>query len=172
MTNLVEAAGGTLRGALADAALGLVGREVVVELVALAAVAGEHVLIIGPPGTAKSEAVRRVAAALGGTYFEYLLGRFTEPSEVFGPIDLRKLREGRVETETAGMLPEADVAFRAGRSAHRLAPPASSSSNWVSGTGSRKSRNRKRSAKAARASSPGSALEAPTHTRRGQGIEV
>ena len=111
MTNLVEAAGGTLRGALADAALGLVGREVVVELVALAAVAGEHVLIIGPPGTAKSEAVRRVAAALGGTYFEYLLGRFTEPSEVFGPIDLRKLREGRVETETAGMLPEADVAF-------------------------------------------------------------
>src|SRR5689334_19122936 len=47
----------------------------------------------------------------GGSYFEYLLGRFTEPSEIFGPVDLRKLREGTVETETTGMLPEAEVAF-------------------------------------------------------------
>jgi MoxR-like ATPase len=67
--------------------------------------------VVGPPGTAKSEAVRRVSTALGLRYFEYLLGRFTEPSEVFGPVDLRKLREGLVETETAGMLPEAEVAF-------------------------------------------------------------
>src|SRR5439155_2876566 len=56
-------------------------------------------------------AVRRVARALGGNYFEYLLGRFTEPSEVFGPVDLRKLKEGVVETQTEGMLPEADIAF-------------------------------------------------------------
>lgn len=77
----------------------------------LAAVAGEHLLVLGPPGTAKSEAVRRVAACLGGRYFEYLLGRFTEPSELFGPVDLRRLREGVVEVETSGMLPEAEVAF-------------------------------------------------------------
>jgi MoxR-like ATPase len=100
-----------VRDALADAGLGLVEREALLELVTLCAVAGEHLLVLGPPGTAKSEAVRRTARALGGTYFEYLLGRYTEPSEVFGPVDLRKLREGRVETETAGMLPEADVAF-------------------------------------------------------------
>jgi MoxR-like ATPase len=43
--------------------------------------------------------------------FEYLLGRFTEPQEIFGPVDLQKLREGRVEVDTTGMLPEADVAF-------------------------------------------------------------
>lgn len=89
----------------------LVEREVLVELVALAAVAREHVLVIGPPGTAKSEAIRRAARAVEARYFEYLLGRFTEPSELFGPIDLRKLREGVVETETAGMLPEAEMAF-------------------------------------------------------------
>jgi MoxR-like ATPase len=82
-----------------------------VETVALAAVAGEHMLVIGPPGTAKSEAVRRIAGATGGSYFEYLLGRFTEPSEIYGPINLRKLREGTVETETTGMLPEADIVF-------------------------------------------------------------
>jgi MoxR-like ATPase len=101
----------SLRQALADAGRGLVEREALLEMVALAALAGEHVLVIGPPGTAKSEAVRRVSKAVGGRYFEYLLGRFTEPSEIFGPIDLRRLKEGVVETETAGMLPEAELAF-------------------------------------------------------------
>ncbi|MEW6210768.1 MAG: AAA family ATPase [Acidobacteriota bacterium] len=101
----------SLRSAVSDAARGLVERETLVELIALAAVAGEHVLVIGPPGTAKSEAVRRVARATGGNYFEYLLGRFTEPSELFGPVDIRKLKEGVVETDTFGMLPEAEIAF-------------------------------------------------------------
>jgi MoxR-like ATPase len=111
MSQTFEAAAASLRDALIDAGRGLVEREAMVELVALSAVAGEHLLVIGPPGTAKSEAVRRTARALGGNYFEYLLGRFTEPSEIFGPVDLRKLREGTVETETTGMLPEAEVAF-------------------------------------------------------------
>ena len=90
---------------------GLVDREVLADVVLLCAVAGEHLLVIGPPGTAKSEAVRRVAGQLGGRYFEYLLGRFTEPNEVFGPVDLQRLREGVVEIQTGGMLPEADIAF-------------------------------------------------------------
>ncbi|MEH1166935.1 AAA family ATPase [Micromonospora sp. CPCC 205539] len=100
-----------LREGIARAQTGLVDRELVAEVVALCAVAGEHLLVIGAPGTAKSEAVRRTADQLGGRYFEYLLGRFTEPSEIFGPVDLRRLREGSVEFETAGMLPEAEVAF-------------------------------------------------------------
>src|SRR5512133_519982 len=108
--SLVDASS-KLRDALKDAGRGLVEREALVELVALAAVAGEHLLVIGPPGTAKSEAVRRAARATGASVFEYLLGRFTEPSEIFGPVDLRKLREGLVETETRGMLPEAGFAF-------------------------------------------------------------
>ena len=100
-----------LRDALADASRGLVERDVLVQLIALSAVAGEHLLVIGPPGTAKSEAVRRVATGLGGNFFEYLLGRFTEPGEIFGPVDLKRLRDGVVEARTEGMLPEADVAF-------------------------------------------------------------
>jgi MoxR-like ATPase len=106
-----RAAAAALRDAVSHASRGLVEREALLEMVLLAAVAGEHVLVIGPPGTAKSEAVRRVARATGGRYFEYLLGRFTEPSEIFGPIDLRRLKEGVVETETSGMLPEAEFAF-------------------------------------------------------------
>ncbi|MFT7623635.1 MAG: MoxR-like ATPase [Myxococcota bacterium] len=67
--------------------------------------------VIGPPGTAKSAAVRRVSTALGGSYFEYLLGRFTEPSELFGTVDLNALRAGEVRLRTEGMLPEAEIAF-------------------------------------------------------------
>jgi MoxR-like ATPase len=100
-----------LRAVVAQACRGLVQRETLVELVVLCAVAREHLLVIGPPGTAKSEAVRRIARGLGGVYFEYLIGRFTEPSEIFGPVNLRRLKEGFVETETAGMLPEAEIAF-------------------------------------------------------------
>ncbi|MEV7779469.1 AAA family ATPase [Kitasatospora sp. NPDC088351] len=100
-----------IAAAVAAAGQGMIDRETVAEVVTLCAVAGEHLLVVGAPGTAKSEAVRRVAGQLGGRYFEYLLGRFTEPNELFGPVDLRRLREGRVEFETAGMLPEAEIAF-------------------------------------------------------------
>jgi len=111
MSKNLEKSVEAIRFAIAEASKNLIERETLVELVALAAIAGEHVLIIGAPGTAKSEAVRRMARATGGEYFEYLLGRFTEPSEIFGPVDLRKLKEGIVETETSGMLPEAEIAF-------------------------------------------------------------
>ena len=104
-------ASASLREVISATTKGLVEREALVEMVALSAVAEEHVLVIGPPGTAKSEAVRRIARATGGQYFEYLLGRFTEPSEIFGPVDLHKLKDGSVETDTLGMLPEADIAF-------------------------------------------------------------
>lgn len=88
-----------------------VGRDEVVDLIALAAVAGEHLFLYGPPGTAKSLLVRRFASAVRCQYFEYLLTRFSEPNEVFGPVDLARLREGTVATVTTGMLPEAEFAF-------------------------------------------------------------
>lgn len=88
-----------------------VGRDDVVDLIALAVVAGEHLFLFGPPGTAKSALIRSFASEVRGHYFEYLLTRFSEPNEVFGPVDLVKLREGVVATVTANMLPEAEFAF-------------------------------------------------------------
>src|SRR3954466_11489736 len=111
MSGSLQETGAALRSAVEEASRGLVEREAQLATILLAAVASEHLLLIGPPGTEKSEAVRRVARATGGRYFEYLIGRFTEPSEIFGPVDLRRLREGVVETETSGMLPEAEIAF-------------------------------------------------------------
>jgi len=106
-----EDAAETVRAALKQATQGLIDRQVLVDLIVLAAIANEHLLVIGPPGTAKSIAVRRVAQVLGGHYFEYLLGRFTEPNEIFGPVNLTKLKEGSIHIDTQGMLPEAEVAF-------------------------------------------------------------
>src|SRR5260221_2395766 len=88
-----------------------VGRDEVIDLIALAIVAGEHLFLYGPPGTAKSALIRQFASAVQGRYFEYLLTRFSEPNEIFGPIDLARLREGAVATVTTGMLPEAEFAF-------------------------------------------------------------
>src|ERR671933_404704 len=91
--------------------LRFVGRDEVIDLIALAVVAGEHLFLHGPPGTAKSALIRQFAGAVRGRYFEYLLTRFSEPNEIFGPIDLVRLREGTVATVTAGMLPEAEFVF-------------------------------------------------------------
>jgi MoxR-like ATPase len=88
-----------------------VARDEVIDLIALAVVAGEHLFLLGPPGTAKSLLVREFAAAVRCRYFEYLLTRFSEPNEIFGPVDLVKLRGGTVATVTTGMLPEAEFAF-------------------------------------------------------------
>src|SRR5437868_3027815 len=88
-----------------------VGRDEVIDLIALALVAGEHLFLYGPPGTAKSALIRQFAAAVEGRYFEYMLTRFSEPNEIFGPIDIARLREGTVVTVTTGMLPEAEFVF-------------------------------------------------------------
>jgi MoxR-like ATPase len=88
-----------------------VGRDEVIDLIALALVAGEHLFLHGPPGTAKSALIRQFAQAVRGRYFEYMLTRFSEPNEVFGPVDIARLREGAVVTVTEGMLPEAEFVF-------------------------------------------------------------
>src|SRR5262249_1718547 len=106
-----EPAGRLRERVTAPLKLAFVGRDEVVDLIALAVVAGEHLFLYGPPGTAKSLLVRRVAGAVNARYFEYLLTRFSEPNELFGPVDLVKLRGGVVATVTTGMLPEAEFAF-------------------------------------------------------------
>lgn len=88
-----------------------VSRRALLEVLLLGLIAREHVLLIGPPGTGKSATVHAVAASLKVKSFEYLIGRFTEPSELFGAIDLNALKDGRLQPVTAEMLPEAEIAF-------------------------------------------------------------
>ena len=88
-----------------------VGKDAVIDLLGLSLIGAENLFILGPPGTAKSALVHNLAARLEGRTFDYLLTRFTEPNELFGPFDIRKLREGELITNTEGMLPEASLVF-------------------------------------------------------------
>ncbi len=99
---------GQLARALQDRFL---GKDEIIRLLLVAAIAGEHAVLIGPPGTAKSALIRTLSRLMKARYFEYLLTRFTEPNEIFGPVDIAAFREGRYERRSEGMLPEAEIVF-------------------------------------------------------------
>lgn len=91
-----------------------VGRDAEVDLALLCAAIQEPLLLVGPPGTAKSDLIVKLIDSIGvgqGEYFEYMLTKFTEPSEILGPIDLAQLKDGRFRRRTQGMLPEATAVF-------------------------------------------------------------
>src|SRR5688572_26748916 len=89
-----------------------VGKNEIIDLLGISLVAKENAFLLGPPGTAKSAIIRLLSECIeGGKNFEYLLTRFTEPNEIFGPFDIRKLKEGELVTNTEGMMPEASLIF-------------------------------------------------------------
>ncbi|WP_426454003.1 AAA family ATPase [Paenibacillus sp. S-38] len=87
-------------------------REELIRLLLLGLMAGENALLIGPPGTAKSQLARAVSQLFGsGRWFDYLLTRFTTPDEMFGPVSLQQLKQDLYIRQTEGYLPSADFAF-------------------------------------------------------------
>lgn len=94
---------------------GLVAREDTLKAVLLTVLAGENIVLIGPPGTGKSMLARRMADGLGGpeglSYFEYLLTKFSTPEELFGPLSISALKQDRFHRNTAGYLPSVELAF-------------------------------------------------------------
>lgn len=87
-----------------------VGRERVIRLLQLGVVCREHVLLLGRPGTAKTGLVAAFAGLIDARIFRSLLTRFTEPAELFGPLDADLFRKGTYKVRTEKMLPDADLA--------------------------------------------------------------
>lgn len=87
-------------------------RDIVIDALLAALLARQHVLLLGPPGTAKSAVVSSLCASINGAQpFSWLLTKFSTPEELFGPVSLSALQQDRVARITAGKLPEAHVAF-------------------------------------------------------------
>jgi MoxR-like ATPase len=95
----------------ADLAVRFPERKDVIEGALAAVLASEHVLLLGPPGTAKSALARAISQAFGGVYFERLLTKFSTPEELFGAISLKALEQDRFARVVTGKLPEAEFAF-------------------------------------------------------------
>lgn len=86
-------------------------RDEEIDSILLALLSGQHCLLLGPPGTAKSALVRDLCDRIGGNYFQWLLTRFTTPEELFGPVSLKALEHDQYRRVTTGKLPEANIAF-------------------------------------------------------------
>ncbi|MDT3417210.1 MoxR-like ATPase [Brevibacillus aydinogluensis] len=89
-----------------------VERKTIVDAMLVALFARQHVLLVGPPGTAKSNLASELAQCIiGANYFQWLLTEFSTPDELFGPVSLDAYAQGVYKRNTTKKLPEAHLAF-------------------------------------------------------------
>ncbi|RDU71820.1 AAA family ATPase [Helicobacter brantae] len=106
-----------IRTLLCELSIGLYEREEHLKLILLSMFAGKSIFLYGPPGTAKSLIAKRASMAFSVNedknkkFFSYLMNRFSTPEEIFGPIDIAKLKQNQLKRNTSGYLPTAYFCF-------------------------------------------------------------
>src|SRR4051812_16133196 len=93
----------------------LIERRDEIMLVLIGLIAGRHVMLVGPPGTAKSRLAELLCDLIQGRIYNYQFNKYTVREEVFGPPDIPSLTgqnggQSRYVHVTTNMLPEADIA--------------------------------------------------------------
>ncbi|NIT14091.1 MAG: AAA domain-containing protein, partial [Candidatus Dadabacteria bacterium] len=87
-------------------------REDLIEGAVCALLTSNHVIIIGPPGTAKSQLANELCSRItGAKYFQWLLTKFTTPEEIYGSVSLKGLENDEYKRVITNKLPEAHIAF-------------------------------------------------------------
>ncbi|MFZ3562426.1 MULTISPECIES: AAA family ATPase [unclassified Streptomyces] len=103
---------GRLRAVCGELSERFYERADVVRTLMTALLAGQHSLVLGPPGTAKSELARELTGRVeGAAYWEILLSKFTAPTRMFGPIDVAALARGEYRQVYDGRATTAHIAF-------------------------------------------------------------
>lgn len=111
MTNPQDTAA-ALRAITAELSERFLERSAVVRSLVVALLAGQHSLLLGPPGTAKSELARELTGRVDGArYWEILLSKFTDPKRMFGPVDVAALTRGEYTQVFAGRATQCEIAF-------------------------------------------------------------
>jgi MoxR-like ATPase len=112
MTGMSNGTAAELRAITAELADQYWERSAVVRALVTAILAGQHSLLLGPPGTAKSELARELTSRIDGArYWEILLSKFTDPKRMFGPVDVAALTQGRYTQVFDGRATQCEIAF-------------------------------------------------------------
>ena len=103
---------GKLKKLIKELNRNLIEREEHIKLALLSLLSNENMVLIGPPGTAKSEISRRISKSIeNGTHFEYLLTKFTTPEEIFGPISIKELENDNFHRQTKSYISDSNIVF-------------------------------------------------------------
>lgn len=103
---------GDLNAAIEEVAALYHERDVESRMIMTGILAGQHTLLLGPPGTGKSAIVREITSRItSARYWEILLSKFTAPSAIFGPVDVAALAQGTYRQVFDGHATTCEIAF-------------------------------------------------------------
>jgi len=86
-----------------------VQREAEITGILVGMLSREATILVGPPGTAKTKLLTTLAKLTNCNIFQIWLSPETDEDSLFGPLDIKAYREGRLTRITKGFIPTADI---------------------------------------------------------------
>jgi len=87
-------------------------KEEMIECAIISLIAGQHMLVVGPPGAAKTNVIEELTRCItGARFFTIQLSDHTLPEDLFGPLSLPDLEQGIYKRILEDTLCDAEIAF-------------------------------------------------------------